>query len=66
MMQGGGWGGLATNLAATPIDLSRYEAVEFYAKGSGQFRLTLGTTFHRRLRLLRHEGHFRCGGLIGN
>ena len=42
MMQGGGWGGLATNLSATPIDLSRYEAVEFYAKGSGQFRLTLG------------------------
>ncbi len=42
MMQGGGWGGLATNLAAAPIDLSRYETVEFYAKGSGQFRLTLG------------------------
>ncbi len=41
-MQGGGWGGLATNLANSPIDLSRYEAVEFYAKGSGQFRLTLG------------------------
>jgi sialate O-acetylesterase len=42
MMQGGGWGGLATNLSNSPVDLSRYGAIEFYAKGSGQFRLTLG------------------------
>lgn len=41
-MKGGGWGGISTNLSTGPVDLSRYETVEFYQKGSGQFRMTLG------------------------
>lgn len=41
-MKGGGWGGLTTNLSAQTVDLSKYETVEFYAKGKGQYRLTLG------------------------
>ena len=43
-MKGGGWGGLTTTLSeqGKPLDLSRYQAVEFYAKGKGQFRMTLG------------------------
>ncbi len=42
VMKGGGWGTLSTNLSAQPVDLSRYAAVEFYAKGSGQYRMNLG------------------------
>ena len=42
LMMGGGYGGLATNLSNGPVDLTKYKSVEFYAKGKGQFRLTLG------------------------
>jgi sialate O-acetylesterase len=44
VMHGGAWGGLSTSLkdGNPPVDLSRYEALEFYAKGSGQFRMNLG------------------------
>jgi sialate O-acetylesterase len=43
-MMGGGWGGLAASLSGKngPLDLSRYQSVEFEAKGQGQYRLTLG------------------------
>jgi hypothetical protein len=43
-MSAGGWGGCATNLTAgnKPVDLSAYEAVEFYVKGKGQFAAVWG------------------------
>ena len=43
-MKGGGWGTLTATLSdqGKPLDLSRYQSVEFYAKGKGQYRMTLG------------------------
>jgi hypothetical protein len=41
-MKGGGYGGTSANLSNQPVDLSPYQAVEFYLKGKGQYRLTLG------------------------
>ncbi len=42
VLKGGGWGTLSNNLSTQPVDLSRYEAVEFYAMGRGQYRMNLG------------------------
>jgi sialate O-acetylesterase len=44
VMHGGAWGSLSTPLkdGNQAVDLSRYGALEFYAKGSGQFRMNLG------------------------
>lgn len=44
LMKGSDWITLSTNLKAdnTPLDLDDYEAVEFYAKGQGPFRMKLG------------------------
>jgi sialate O-acetylesterase len=46
VMHGGAWGSISTPFkdANQAVDLSRYETLEFYAKGSGQFRMNLGQT----------------------
>lgn len=43
-MKGGGWGTLSSNLSAQnrPLDLRKYQSVEFYIKGKGQYRVSLG------------------------
>ncbi len=41
-MAGAGWGSLSVPLGSPSVDLSRYQAVEFYAKGQGGYRMTLG------------------------
>ena len=42
LMEGGGWGGMNTPLDSSPVDLSAYESIEFYAKGRGKYNMTLG------------------------
>ena len=43
-MKGGGWGGLTANLSFQnqPLDLRPYQSIEFFLKGTGQYKVTLG------------------------